>query len=180
MTKKTKVYLAGAISDIDRKAGQKRTAQLLIDMGYDVYAAANNDSINDKSNNPTPLDIYNGDIERIKECDIFVVRISGSGEDGTLSEIGMVAGWNEMIDEYNSLFEDACDKLEIPEQYRFAKKKPVKIIAYSTNERLLTPQFWNGIPSASFNHLICGMLQKHGVFVGTEQDMLEYMKKEII
>ena len=86
-----KVYLAGGISDTDRKAAQKVIAGKIRKIGYEVYSASENDSIND----PTPVDIYNEDIDRIKESDIFVVRISGGNEDGTLSEIGMVAGWNE-------------------------------------------------------------------------------------
>src|SRR5699024_5792359 len=90
-----RVYLASGISDKARKEYQKEVAQKIRDLGYDVYAAAENDAINDKSNDPTPLDIYKGDIEKIKECDIFVVCITGGNEDGTLSEIGMVAGWNE-------------------------------------------------------------------------------------
>lgn len=158
----TKIYLAGGISDTDRKKGQAITAGKLKDMGYDVYAAALNDSINDKSNDPTPLDIYNGDIDRVKESDIFVVRISGGNEDGTISEIGMVAGWNEAL------------TLEA----RRTLKKPIKIIAYTTNERINNPDFSQNIPSAGFNHLVLGMIQKWGKFVGNEKDML--MELELI
>lgn len=153
---KIKVYLAGGISDTDRKAGQRVTAQKIRDLGFDVYSASENDSINDKSNNPTPMDIYNGDIERIKECDIFVVRISGGHEDGTISEIGMVAGWNELAD------------------------KKIPIIAYTTNERMTQPQFWNGIASGGFNHLVAGMIDKFGVWAGTEQNMLDKMEEIIL
>lgn len=159
-----KVYLAGGISDTDRKLGQAMTAAKIRGLGYEVYAAAENDSINDKSNDPTPVDIYNGDINRVKESDIFVVRISGGNEDGTLSEIGMVAGWNEMIEEFNGNV-DALRQM-----------KPIKIIAYTTNERMMIPQFWNGIASGGFNHLVAGMIDKWGVFVGGEKEMLEYLE----
>lgn len=150
-----KVYLAGAISDTDRKIGQQVVAKQIRELGYEVYAASENNSINDKSNNPTPIDIYNGDIDRVKECDIFVVRLSGAGEDGTISEIGMVAGWNEAISKLGD-----------------TKYEPIKIIAYTTNERLQYPQFWNKMASAGINHLVCGMIDRWGKFVGNQTNML--------
>lgn len=153
----TKVYLAGGISDTDRKAAQKVIAGKIREIGYEVYCAAENDSINDKSNDPTPVDIYNGDIDRVKESDIFVVRISGGNEDGTLSEIGMVAGWNEGL-------------------RHCGQNDKITIVAYTTNERLMQPQFWNGIASGGFNHLVAGMIDKWGVFVGGEENMLKYMR----
>ena len=160
-----KVYLAGGISDTDRKLGQTITAAKIRDIGFEVYAAAENNSINDKSNDPTPIDIYNADIDRVKECDIFVVRISGGNEDGTLSEIGMVAGWNEY--EY-------LQKIKLNKYYE--PYKPIKIVAYTTNERINNPDFSQNIPSAGFNHLVLGMIQKWGKFVGGEEEMLEYME----
>lgn len=152
----TKVYFASGISDTARKEYQKEIVNKIrkIKPDWDIYAAAENNSINDKSNDPTPKDIYNGDIERIKESDIFIVCISGGNEDGTLSEIGMVAGWNEAI----------------------FYKDPIKIIAYTTNERLMQPQFWHEIASGGFNHLVAGMIDKWGVFVGGEKEMLEYIR----
>src|SRR5699024_9554479 len=131
------------------------------------YAAAENDAINDKSNDPTPLDIYKGDIEKIKECDIFVVCITGGNEDGTLSEIGMVAGWNEY--EY-------LQKIKLNKHYE--PYKPIKIVAYTTNERMMTPQFWNGIASGGMNHLVAGMIDKWGVFVGTEDKMIDILSRK--
>ena len=160
-----KVYLAGGISDTDRKLGQTIAAAKIRDMGFEVYAAAENNSINDKSNDPTPIDIYNADIDRVKECDIFVVRISGGNEDGTLSEIGMVAGWNEY--EY-------LQKIKLNKHYE--PYKPIKIVAYTTNERINNPDFSQNIPSAGFNHLVLGMIQKWGKFVCGEKEMLEYME----
>lgn len=159
-----KVYLAGGISDTDRKEGQAKTGGRLERMGFDVYAPALNNSINDKSNNPTPLDIYNGDIDRVKESDIFVVRISGGNEDGTLSEVGMVAGWNER--EYQA---------KIVENKQYEPYNPIKIVAYCTNERLMQPQFWNGMASGGFNHLVAGMIDKWGVFVGGEEEMIDHL-----
>lgn len=165
-----KVYLASGISDKARKEYQKIVAEKIESLGYDVYAASRNDSINDKSNDPTPLDIYNGDIERVKECDIFVVCISGGNEDGTLSEVGMVAGWNEGIENSIKYIQDCYEKERLLES-------KIKIVAYTINERLMQPQFWNGIASGGFNHLVAGMIDKWGEFVGGEEEMLEYLKE---
>src|SRR5699024_7914531 len=119
-------------------------------LGYDVYVASENDSINDKSNEPTPRDIYDGDISEILDADIFVVNVTGGLQDGTISEIGFVAGHNE----------STTRNLE-----------RLRIVAYTSNARLLQPQFSDGIPSASANHLVKGMIDRWGEFVGDEQAM---------
>lgn len=159
----SKVYLASGISDKARKTYQAGVVDKLIELGYEVYGASKNDSINDKSNDPTPADIYIGDIPRVLESDYVVVAISGAGEDGTISEIGAVTGWNECTED-----------------------KPIKIVAYLTNERLLQPQFYIGktgakigVPSAGYNHLVLAMIDKWGVLLESEDVMLEYMKNEL-
>ena len=153
-----KVYLAHSISTTGEFVDSKRVANNIRDIGYEVYVASENDSINDKSNEPTPLDIYDGDIDEIMDADIFVVNLTGGLQDGTISEIGFVAGWNEMVED--------SDKFLGGLVY---DTKP--IIAYTSNARLLQPQFSDGIPSASANHLVKGMIDKHGEFVGDEEAM---------
>ena len=147
-----KIYLAHSISTKGEFEDSKRVAKKIRDLGYDVYVASENNSINDKSNDPTPLDIYNGDISEIVDCDIFVVNINGNLQDGTISEIGFVAGYN---------------------QARTAFENDIPIFAYTSNARLLQPQFYKGIPSAGANHLVLGMIDRWGEFVGTEDKMLE-------
>lgn len=171
----SKVYLASGISDKARKTYQAGVVDKLVELGYEVYGASKNDSINDKSNDPTPADIYNGDIPRVLESDYVVVAISGAGEDGTISEIGAVTGWNEY--EY-------LQKIKLNKQYE--PYKPIKIVAYLTNERLLQPQFYIGktgakigVPSAGYNHLVLAMIDKWGVLLESEDAMLEYMKNEL-
>lgn len=147
-----KIYLAHSISTKGEFDDSKRVAKELREIGYDVYVASENDSINDKSRNPTPIDIYNGDISKILACDIFVVNLNGNLQDGTISEIGVVAGLNE------------------------AKVNKIPLIAYTSNARLLQPQFYKGISSASANHLVLGMIDKWGEFVGSEESMLTKLK----
>lgn len=170
------IYLAGGISDDDRKQGQKKMAKRIRSLGYnDLYAASENDAINDKSNNPNPIDIYHGDIDRIKECDIFIVRISGAGEDGTISEIGAVAGWNEGMEELNRQLEEVAKQLDDP-MWLENKRSTIKILAYVTNERMLEPQFWHGIASAGYNHLVAGMIDRWGGLIGTREDIIKLLQ----
>ena len=154
----TKIYLAHSISTRGEFEDSKRVADEIRSLGFDVYAAAENDSINDKSNEPTPQDIYNGDVSEIMSSDIFVVNVSGGHQDGTISEIGLVAGINEMGSDVMKEFDMTYEHMPI--------------IAYTSNARLLQPQFYEGMSSASANHLVLGMISKWGEFVGSEDDML--------
>lgn len=155
-----KVYLAHSIATTAEKKDSIRVANEIRKLGFEVYAAAENNTINDKSNNPTPTDIYNADVSELLNSDILVVNLTGGLQDGTISEIGVVAGYNENMRWINVSMGD----------------KPRKIIAYTSNERLLQPQHYKDIPSASANHLVLGMIDKWGKFAGTEQDMLKVLK----
>jgi|SRR5690625_266651 len=161
----SKVYLAHPISTRGEFEDSKRVANEIRALGYEVYAAAENDSINDKSNEPTPIDIYNGDVSEIMSSDIFVVNLSGGHQDGTISEIGVVAGLNEVHKDIESV-DPSFDV------------KP--IIAYTSNARLLQPQHYRGMSSASANHLVLGMIDRWGEFVGDEADMLQTLKEDYL
>lgn len=154
----TKLYLAHSISTTAEFNDSKRVANEIRALGFDVYAAAENSAINDKQNDPTPIDIYNGDVSEILSADIFVVNLSGGLQDGTISEVGVVAGLNEIAVNVAEEFGVPTDTLPI--------------IAYTSNARLTQPQFYLGIPSASANHLVLGMCEKWGEFVGGEAEML--------
>ena len=160
-----KIYLAHSISTTGEFNDSKRVANELRALGYDVYVASENDSINDKTNEPTPRDIYDGDISEILKAGIFVVNVTGGLQDGTISEIGFVAGINEAADEY------------VGNYYEWKGRPRLEIIAYTSNARLLQPQFSDGIPSASANHLVKGMIDRWGEFVGDEQAMLKRLKE---
>src|SRR5690625_3806441 len=157
-----KVYLAHPIATKGEFEDSKRVANEIRKLGYEVYAAAENDSINDKSNDPTPIDIYEGDVQQIIDSDIFVVNVTGGLQDGTISEIGVVAGMNEKA---------SNDSHQLN---TFVKYVP--ILAYTSNARLLQPQYYKGVPSASANHLVLGMIDKWGEFAGDEEAMLESLK----
>lgn len=150
----TKVYLAHPISTKGEFTDSIRVAERIRSIGHGVYAAAENNSINDKSNNPTPIDIYDADMTQLLSSDIVVINLSGGHQDGTITELGAVAGFNEAVG-----------------------RQLIKIVAYTSNARLLQPQTYKGIPSASANHLSLGAIEKWGEFVGTEDDMINELLK---
>lgn len=153
-----KVYLASSISQSYEKEYTKGLAKRLEDMGFEVYAAACNDKINDKSNDPTPLEIYEEDIRQLATSRILLVNLTGSMQDGTISEVGWVSGYNTAVEGIEDM---------------------VFIIGYTTNTRLLAPQFHRGVPSASANHLVFGMIEKWGIWAGSEDTMLDLMEDVI-
>src|SRR5699024_1181555 len=141
----TKVYLAHSISTAGEYIDSKRVANEIRALGFEVYAAAENDSINDKSNEPTPIDIYNGNVSEIMSSDIFVVNVSGGQQDGTISEIGVVAGSNEVREEIDA---DKAFDIRVGNMPNVLDSETIPIIAYTSNARLLQTQFYEGIPSA--------------------------------
>lgn len=149
-----KVYLAHSISTKGENMDSRRVASEIRKKGYDTYAAAENNSINDKSNNPTPADIYHGDVSQIVAGDIFVGCLSGGLQDGTIFEFGLVSGLNER----------AKNASEV-----------IPVVAYTSNARLMQPQFYCGISSAGANHLVLGGVDVWGIWVDTEEEMLEYL-----
>jgi len=170
----TKVYLAHSISTAGEYNDSKRVANEIRALGFEVYAAAENDSINDKSNEPTPLDIYNGDVSEIMSSDIFVVNVSGGHQDGTISEIGVVAGSNEVREEIDA---DKAFDIRVGNMPNVLDSETIPIIAYTSNARLLQTQFYEGIPSASANHLVLGMISRWGEFCGDEEAMIKRLEE---
>lgn len=148
-----KIYLAHPISTKGEFTDSIRVANRLRDLGYEVYAAAENKSINDKSNQPTPMDIYDADMSQLLTSDIVVINVTGGQADGTITEIGAVAGFNTAHE-----------------------RQLITMVAYTSNARLLQPQFYKNIPSAGANHLTLGAIQKWGDFYGTEDDMIEALQ----
>jgi len=161
---KHKIYLAHPISTSGEFADSIRVANEIRRLGFDVYAPAENSSINDKTNEPSPQDIYEGDISKIVTSDIFVINVTGGHQDGTISEIGVVAGLNEM-------------KKRVNENVNEDDREYMPILAYTSNARLLRPQFSNGMASASANHLVLGMIERWGEWLGDEKALLKRLRE---
>lgn len=176
MTKE--IYIAGSISRPCEQMWHSDISKKLIDMGYSTYAPAENKTINDKTNNPTPLDIYNGDVEKLLSCDILLVELHGGKQDGTIWECGWACGWNER----NLEIEECISKLQkiLPEEFFYhlekQKRKNKVIFFYTSNTRLLNNAMWEGIPSESLNHLVLGGFMKFGRYLGSPDEMLKFME----
>ena len=155
-----KIYLAHSISTKAEFKDSIRVANLIRGIGFSVYAAAENKAINDKSNDPTSDDIYDGDIPEIKGADIVVVNITGGLQDGTMTEVGFVTGYNEAQEDNEN-------------------DRRIQLIGFTTSTRLLQPQHHKGIASASASALALGMIERHGTFVGDERNLYEYLRTEV-
>lgn len=159
-----KAYLAHPISTRGEFEDSKRVAERIRSLGFEVYAAAENASINDKTREPRPIDIYDADMSELLSADIVVANITGGHADGTICEIGAVAGYNERI----KLFAETVGIDDAPN---------IPVVGYTSNARLLQPQFHEGIPSAGANHLVLGMIDRWGTFVGGEDAMMTELQR---
>ena len=101
--------------------------------------------------------------------DLFVVNLSGNLQDGTISEIGFVAGYNEAL-QYDDSFKEF-----LLEEGLDVYSDTIPILAYTSNARLLQLQFSDGLPSASANHLVKGMIDRWGKFSGKENNLYKYL-----
>lgn len=173
----------------------------LVNQKFEVYAPALNKSINDKSNNPTPEMIYNQDVDNLLSSDVVVVNYTGGDADGTILELGMLAGVYEMLMTVSKINNEVLhDEKEMKrfagdvkydtgvalseEQAFHAMQNATNrslvnswetlpaVLVYSSNKRALQPQLWNGIASGKLNHMVLGAIEKHFVWCGTEEDML--------
>lgn len=167
MEKNLEVYIAGSISRRCEKEWHSAVSKALIDMGYQTYAPAENTSINDKTNNPTPRSIYDGDVAKLKSCDILLCELHGGKQDGTIWECGMISGWNELAKMIN-------DHENVKHRDIFVPFK--EMYFYTSNSRLLNNMNWRGIPSESLNHLVIGGFDVWGDFLGSPEDMIKAMR----
>ncbi|HEY4543274.1 MAG TPA: hypothetical protein VIG40_01390 [Tissierellaceae bacterium] len=169
-----RIYLGHPISDRANFLYSKSIADQLrqIDGRIEVYAAAENDSINDKSNDPTPRDIYDGDISQLTASDIAIFNLPGGNQTGTVTEIGMVAGHNSAL-----------------ENYGLSPIHKIQILGFSTNARLAQPQFYKPFmddgdvklqnASAGENHLTLGVFDKQGMWLSGEDKMYSVVRDAI-
>lgn len=89
-TYKPKVYTASPISTEGDALFADEMSQQLRSLGYEVYSPIEDKSINDKSNDPTPQQIFVNDLDGINYADIIVVNETGREQVGTHVELGIV------------------------------------------------------------------------------------------
>lgn len=147
------VYIGSPISDLGQIAFVNMVARDLRFLGYKVYSAIEDDSINNKENNPSPIDIYCNDIKGIEQADIFVYVDSGGLQVGTNVELGYVLG-------------------------RIASGSDIEVVAFTHNKRLQNPQIEHGYPSASTNHLALGGIMWTGDYLESYEAFFSHMADE--
>lgn len=183
MTKNIKAYNGCPISEEGTRTLSIVTAQEIVEAGelhgekVDIFVPAVQ-PFNDKSKGePTPRDIYKGDITQLKDSDIVFFNITGGMQDGTNAEIGVITGMNEaLVNEMVNNKKD-FDVFETRKAWDDTLDKLLTItVAYSTSGRVPTPQHFKGIASASVNHLILAMLDEWGVIYSTRQEMLNDLR----
>lgn len=114
MTKQNKpmtLYLAHPVADKANFHDSLRIANEIESISntdgsqkFKVYAPAGNKKINDKSNNPTPIDIYDEDMERLDTHDVVVANYTGVNSLGTLLEISTLGAYYQKV---KQIVEDA-------------------------------------------------------------------------
>lgn len=82
-----KVYIGGPMFEASDILYNRMLRDLLLKNGLEIYCPNDNEAINDKSRTDiTGEKIYEGDIEKLEECNVFLCRVSQ--DPGTLWEAG--------------------------------------------------------------------------------------------
>jgi len=202
-----KVYLAHPISTTGEFNDSIRVAKRIKEVaGVEVYAPALNDEINDKSNNPTPAMIYTQDVDNLLSSDIVVVNYTGGDSDGTVLELGMLAGLYKMLEVIFELDKEALrdnkatrrligdvkydtgivlsEEQAVCVKHNMANlslesglRKLPTVLVYSSNKRALQPQLHHGVASGKLNHMVLGAIDKHFVWCGDEEGVICELQK---
>ena len=179
-----KAYNGCPISEEGTKTLSIVTAQEIVEIGelhgekVDIFVPAVQ-PFNDKAKaSPTPRDIYKGDISQLKKAEIVFFNITGGMQDGTNGEIGVVTGLNESVIEDMVTHKLDFGIFETRDVWDKSLGELLTItVAYSTSGRVPTPQHFQGIASASVNHLLLAMLDEWGIIYPTRKEMLEGLKE---
>lgn len=150
LNKRPTIYIGAPISNTGYVMYVNKVVETLRDIGYNVYSAIEDESINDKTNDPSPKQIYVNDLHGILKSDIFVFLETGGIQVGTHVELGIVLGMKSM-------------------------GAQIKLVGFSNNQRLENPQVKEGFPSASMNHLALGGVIAHGDMFNNEEGFVEKM-----
>ena len=151
--KEERVYLAGPISTEGDVVYMMYLAEELRNLGYHVHAPHEDDSINDKTNDPSADDIFANDTDAIDNSDIVVLVESGREQIGTHMEAGKIIE-------------------------RIEQGAPLELVVFTSNYRVEDTQIEDGKASASVNHYALGGYKRAGTWVdGMSTGMLEYMKE---
>jgi len=162
MENKLKVYLAnGLFTQGDRDYNDK-IYDALIKEGFEVYAPQKNLAINDKKKSAPSGPIYEGDTEKLKWCDVLLAVLDGQ-DLGVATEIGIVAGWNEISNTKRKIigiYTDVRDmSITNSEEKNIDGSKDIAECQYPY-----------------INLYTIGAIKKHGVVVNNIDSAIQYLK----
>ena len=162
-----KIYLAnGLFSESDRNYNDYLVDKIE-ELGYEIYAPQRNLAINDKKKSAPSIPIYDGDTDRLKECDILIAILDGQ-DLGVASEIGWVAGYNEGVlleSQRKIILGLYTDNRDLSKTYSESKVKD------GINEGIGESQF------PYVNLYTVGAIKKFGKLFGSSEELLDVLKK---
>lgn len=189
-----KIYLANGLFNESDLAYNEKIYNELTALGYNVYAPQKNASINDKSASATSVPIYEGDTEKLKEADILIAVLDGVVIDpGVASEVGWVAGWNELAGTDNfgegqiAYFNKWSEEGNNEDDFHFYTPKLILGLYTDTrdfskthNENKDNDSVSNGIGESQYSYAnlyTIGCCKKYGKVFNSLSSLVEYLKK---
>ncbi|WP_311487843.1 nucleoside 2-deoxyribosyltransferase [uncultured Helcococcus sp.] len=112
-----KLYLAGSLFNEAEVAQRKLEGKLLRENfpNLEIFNPIDQPFNENKSSLPTPEDIFVGDMNAVKECDIFFADVSNPLDGGVFMELGLAVELNKKIVAIHSDIRLAtANKYEIP------------------------------------------------------------------
>ncbi|MGL5765302.1 MAG: nucleoside 2-deoxyribosyltransferase [Sarcina sp.] len=155
-----KIYNAGSLFTNKEQVARQEDQIILRTIqeknkGFEFYNPLFNEAINDKFNNPTSEDIYNGDIKELLDSSMLAVDGDDIEKDpGVAFEVGMVAGINLMLEK---IFEN-CSK----EDYKkIVSEIPMKEVYVSYTDCRLFQDAEGIHKPVGFNQFVIGYFMQY-------------------
>lgn len=121
-----KLYLAGALfneAEVHQRLKEGKLLREKFGDKLDIFNPIEQPFNEDKQTLPTPQDIFNGDTEAVKNCDILLADITND-DSGVMVELGIAIALNKKIIAVNS-------------DIRLASANKYKIPSYAMNHYVL-------------------------------------------
>lgn len=200
---KLQVYLAGSMfCEADRMYNRYLAENIREAVGeyIDLYVPQENASINDKTKCANSLDIFWGDYNRLKKCNIFIARIDGDiPPSGTSAEIGIMSqrrqewerGFKRYVAEhYLAHGEHAEDEDILRQEYIDAAGYPPMILGLCTDSRNPRATYLdakNELMRTSdiesqycyFNLFTVGCIKVNGELATSVETLIELLEQEV-
>lgn len=167
MKKKIKIYLAnGLFVAGDRLFNEVIYKELMKIKGIDVYAPQFNLAINDKTKPAGSGPIYEGDTDRVAECDILIAVLDNY-DLGVATEVGWVAGFN------------ACNP-KTKHKKLLGLYTDIRDASKNMNPNINKDIVKNGLAESQYAYInlyLIGAIKKYGKMFDDYKKLIAYIKK---